>query len=222
MKDRNWFVPQLALTLMVLVTLACGASTQATATKEAATTGVPAATLAPQAAPDLSTARISLKELPQGYQEIDTQKILASQKASGQDDFAPEGLFAYVNPTDFHMILGMDFLLVESVDKLGFNMALSNAKNTLPEFAGAMGGQNVRETKALEGLETLGEKQAAMTMLADVQEVPMRVNAVMFRRGIVGGLLLSMTIEGKPENIPFQEVAELFDQHIQESLKIAE
>ena len=120
------------------------------------------------------------------------------------------------------MILGMNFLLVEGVDKLGFNMALSNAKKTLPEFAGALGGQNVREPKALEGLETLGEKQAAMTMLADVQEVPMRVNAIMFRRGIVGGLLLSMTIEGEPEDVSLQGLAKLFDQHIQESLKTVE
>ena len=129
---------------MVLVTLARGASSQATATKEAATTEVPAATLAPTAAPDLSTARISLKALSQGYKEIDTEKILASQKASGQDNFAPDGLFAYVNPKDFHMILGMDFLLVDGVDKLGFDLALSDAKKKLPEFAGAIGGQNVR------------------------------------------------------------------------------
>ena len=61
-----------------------------------------------------------------------------------------------------------------------------------------------------------------MTMLADLQEVPMRVNAVMFRRGVVGGLLLSMTIEGKPEDISFQELAEWFDQHVQESLNTAE
>jgi hypothetical protein len=160
--------------------------------------------------PDLSTARISLDELPEGYKEIQTDEILAAQKASGNDEFLPEGVFAFVNAKDFHMILGMDFLLVDAVDKLGFNLALSNAEKTLKEFAGAIGGKNVREPKVLEGMETLGEKQTAMTMLADVEDVPMRVNAVMFRRGIAGGLLLSMTLEGQPENISLKELGELF------------
>jgi len=45
------------------------------------------------------------------------------------------------------------------------------------------------------------------------------VNAVMFRRDNVGGLLISMTAEGQPENISLQELGELLDKHIQESLK---
>lgn len=72
----------LALTLMVIVTLALarGASSQATATKEAASTEVPAAILALKAAPDLSTARISLEELPESFKEIDTDKILPNKR----------------------------------------------------------------------------------------------------------------------------------------------
>jgi hypothetical protein len=223
MKDKKWLAPRLALVLMVLVTLACGATSQATPSTSAENSGstateVPTATLAPEVVPDLSTARISLDELPKGFKEIATDELLTAQKASGNDEFAPDGFFAFVNANDFHLILGMDFLLIDAVDKLGFNLALRDAENSLKEFAGAMGGQNVREAKILEGLDTLGEKQTAMTMLADVEGVPMRVNAVMFRRDTVGGLLFSMTVEGQPENISLQELGKLFDQHIQESL----
>jgi hypothetical protein len=224
MKDKTWFVPRLALMMMVLVTLACGASSQATPSASAensgpAATEVRIATLAPKSAPDLSAARISLDELPQGYKEISTDEILRAQKTSDNDEFLPEVLFAFVNAKDFHFILGMDFLLVNTIDKLGFNSALGDSQDTFTKFAGAIGGKNIREQKILEGMETLGEKQSAMTMLADVHDVPMRVNAVMFRRDNVGGLLISMTAEGQPENISLQELGELLDKHIQESLK---
>jgi len=224
MKDKTWFVPRLALIMMVFVTIACGASSQATPSASTENAGraaaeVHTATLAPQSVPYVSAARISLDELPQGFKEISTDEILKAQKASGSDEFLPEVLFAFVNAKDFHVILGMDFLLVDAVDKLGFNLALRDSEDTFTKFAGALGGKNIREQKIIEGLGTLGEKQSAMTMLADVQDVPMRVNAVMFRRDNVGGLLLSMTAEGQPENISIQELGALFDKHIQESLK---
>lgn len=116
----------------------------------------------------------------------------------------------------------MDFLLVDGVDSLGFNLRLKDAEKTWKNIAAAMGGKNIRVQKSLEDLESVGEKQTAVTMLADVEGVPMRVNAVMFRRDIVGGILISITVEDKPENISIQELGKLFDQHIQESLKATE
>ena len=85
MKDKTWFVPRLALIMMVFVTLACGASSQATPSASTensgpAATEVHTATLAPQSVPDVSTARISLDELPQGFKEISTDEILKAYK----------------------------------------------------------------------------------------------------------------------------------------------
>jgi hypothetical protein len=71
-------------------------------------------------------------------------------------------------------------------------------------------------------MDSVGEKQTAITMVADFKDVPMRVNAVIFRRDVIGGLLISMAVEDKPESISIQELGKLFDQHIQESLKQAE
>jgi hypothetical protein len=223
-EDKKWLAPRLALVLMVLVTLAGGASSQATPSTSPensapAATEVNTSTPSPESVTDLSTARISLDELPEGFEEIARDEILAEQKASGNDEFLPEALFAFVNAENFHLILGMDFLLVEATDNLGFNAALEDAKDTLKDFAGAMGAKNIREQEVLEGMETLGEKQVAMTMLADVKDVPMRVNAVMFRRDLVGGMLLSMTIEGQPESVSLRELGKLLDKPFQENLK---
>ena len=227
MKDKKWLAPQLGLVLMVLVSLACGASSQATPPASAkgsgpAVTEVHSATQAPESAPDLSTARISLNELPQGFKEISTDDILAKHKASGDSGLQPDVLFAFVKAKDFHLIMGMDFLLVDSMDRLGFNLSLEHAEKYLKELAGSMGVKNIREQKVLEGMDSVGEKQTAITMVADFKDVPMRVNAVIFRRDVIGGLLISMAVEDKPESISIQELGKLFDQHIQESLKQAE
>ena len=227
MKDKKWLAPQLALVLMVLVSLACGASSQATPAASAKGSG-PAATEAQAqsqsstSAPDLSTARISLNELPQGFKEVSTDAIQAKHKASGDSGLQPDVLFAFVKAKDFHLIMGMDFLLVDSMDRLGFNLSLEHAEKNLKEIVGGMGVKNIRDQKVLEGLDSVGEKQTAITMVGDFKDVPMRVNAVIFRRDVIGGLLISMSVEDKPESISIQELGKLFDQHIQESLNKSE
>jgi len=225
MKDKQWFAPRLALILMVLVTLACGASSQASPAEAPGTADSPEATPAytptvlPTALPDISEARISLSELPEGFEEIPVDENSLGEAPSTEDEFQPEAIFTYANKNQFQMIFGMNFLLDKALDRAGFDLALGQPETTLKQFTGVMGGQNVRDEKILDGLDGVGETQIAMTMLADVQKIPMRVNVAMFRRDIVGGMILSMTMEGEPENISLQELGELFDQHIQESLK---
>lgn len=222
MKNKILLGPKVAFVLIVLVTLACGTSPQAASTTIPEVEPSPVATSTPESPPDVSTARISLDELPSGFEEIPTDEILAAEKTSSTAEYLPEVVFAFVNTSEFQIILGMNFLLDGPMERLGFGSALKNGDNSLKEFAGALGGQNIREAKILDGMEALGEKQKAMTMLADVEGIPMRVDGVMFQRDIVGGMILSMTMEGETANISLQELGTLLDQHIQESLDPAE
>jgi hypothetical protein len=222
MKNKILLGPKVAFVLIVLVTLACGTSPQAASTTIPEVEPSPAATSTPEAPPDVSTARISLDELPSGFEEIPTDEILVAAKASDKSEYLPEVVFAFVNTSEFQVILGMNFLLDGPMERLGFGSALKNGDNSLKEFAGAMGGKNIREAKILDGMEALGEKQKAMTMLADVEGIPMRVDGVMFQRDIVGGMILSMTMEGEVANISLQELGTLLDRHIRETLDPAE
>lgn len=227
MKNKIWLTPKLTFVLILLVTFGCGTPPQAVSTpiSEIEPSPVATATLAaiatPEPMPDLTTARISLDELPQGFEEIATDELLMEQKASGEENL-PEVLFAFINKSDFQVIMGMNFLLVDIMDRLGFGSAFRDADQTLKDFAGALGGQNIREAQPLEGMEGRGEKQKAMTMLADVEGVPMRVDALIFQRDIVGGIIMSMTVERETANISIQELGQLFDQHIQDSLGAVE
>jgi hypothetical protein len=227
MKPKNQFTALLTLLLMVVVSAACGTSTQATATApaeraEPTATQVEEPTAAPEIVPDLSTARISLKELPKGFEEIDMQNIIEAQEESGEEEYMPDVFFTFINKENFQVILGMNYLLSNTINRLGYGSALRDSQNTLQKLAGALGGTNVREVETLGGLESLGDKQEAMTMVSDVEGIPMRVDGVMFQRGNVGSILLSMRVDGEPENISLQDLGSILDQHIQESLDVGE
>ena len=217
---------RIAFVLLVLVTLGCGASTQAVATEpiesvatEVVATDAPAE--APASLPDMSIARIFRQQLPGGFEEIPTDDFFEEATASVEEEYLPEVVFAYINRDEFQVILGMNYLLVDGFTRLGFNAAL-NDPDSLKELAGAMGGENIREEETLKNLDTLGEKRSAITMLADVEGIPMRVNAAMFQRGIIGGMIISMTMEGEASKISFEELTKRFDQRVQESLESAE
>jgi hypothetical protein len=215
MNKKVSFAPRLAFALLVLVTLGCGASARATSIEAAEN----AATVVTDsdALPDMSVARIIRRQLPARFEEIEMDDIGKEGAPFGQEEFLPEEVFAYVNKSGFHVIIGMNFLLTDAFNELGFGATLEDPE-TLMEFAGAMGGENIREERILDTLGNLGEKRSAMTMLADVEGVPMRVNAAMFQRGVIGGIILSMTVDGQEAQISFEKLTQLFDERVEESL----
>ena len=225
MKNKTWWAPTVAFVLIALVTIACGTSSPATPASSIEMTAAPAATqtsaptAVPEVLPDLSAAQIRLDELPEGFEQIAADEFNMEELNSGDSEFKPEIVFTFVNKHPFQVVFGMNFLLVEAVDRLGFKYALNHPEMALKEFTGGMGSTNVREEKTLEGLEDIGDEQIAMTMLADVESIPMRLDVVMFQRDMVGGMIMSMIMEGEPGSISIQELGKLFDQHIQESLK---
>lgn len=213
MKPERSTFPRIAFTLLVLVTLGCGASAQAAATE--------APLEAPAKLPDMSIARIYRQQLPGGFREIPMDDVAQGSMLPGNDEYLPELVFGYINQNDFHLIIGMNFLLVDAFDRLGFKQAMKDP-DTLRGLASALGGENVREVTTLETLDDLGEQRKAMSMLADVEGVPMRVNLAIFQRDVIGGIIVSMTEEGQQAKISFEKLGQLFDQCVQESLATAQ
>lgn len=229
MNDKKWLTLGLALLLAVLVTAACGTPSQATLAAsvqeaEPTATEVQAAadTEAPAvaAAPDLATARISLSDLPAGFEEL---PIDESELTSGGGDngFQPQAVFVYVNEGSFQLIMGMSFLLTDDLDRIGFQAALNEPEIMLKEFV-SLWGENAREETVLEGLGHVGDTQVAMTMLADMSEVPMQMDVTMFQRGVAGAMLISARREGEKSAISLAELGTLFDRQIQDSLAASE
>jgi hypothetical protein len=82
-----------------------------------------------------------------------------------------------------------------------------------------MGSENVQDEKVLDGFDDVGEKQIGMSMIADMEGVPLQVEVLMFRRDAVGAIVMSMVLEGDSPNITLHNLGLKLDQNIRESLQ---
>lgn len=234
MKNKHRPLPKLAFALTIFMTLGCGVASQIfaiatptpTITPSSTTTPSPTITptrtptLTPTPLPDISAARILLEELPAGFEELPAQELGMEDAASDEEAMQPEVTFAFQNPNDFQLILGMDFLLVKGLDRAGFGYAINHPDEFLEQVVNSLGAQEIREEKLLTGLEDVGEMRVAMSMIAESDGIPVQVEMILFRRDIVGGMIASITLEGETPSISLHDLARLLDQHIQESLGI--
>ncbi len=231
MKNKNRLAFKLAIALAVFVTLGCGGISQLLPTPTPVFTSTPTITPSPTPTltpiptltstplPDISAARISLSELPKGFEELSPEELGLNKATAGGNALNPQVTFAFVNTRHFQMIFGMNFFVAGKMDRVGFDVAMNQPEIALKQMASGMGAQNVHDEKILTGLEDVGEMQIAMTMVSDMKGVPMRVDIVVFRRDIIGAILISMTMEGQKPNISLHDLGKLFDQNIQKTLQ---
>jgi len=162
---------------------------------------------------------LTLDDLPPGFEEFNPEELGMSVEDLKDEAFSPEKVFVFVNMQKFQMVFGFNFLLTKKLDRVAFDAGVSNPEATIPAFVGGMGTENVRDEKVLEGLEDIGEKQIGMTMVATMESVPAQVDVLMFRRDVIGAMLISMTLEGETPNITLHELGLKLDQHIKETLQ---
>jgi hypothetical protein len=231
MKNKNRLTIELAFMLMIFATLGCGVTSQLfptptpvftstpTITPSPTTTPTQTPTITPTPLPNISMAKVFLHELPTGFEELPSDEFSGDPVPVGEGAWQPEEAFVFVNAKKFQMIIGMNFFVVDQMDRVGFDIAVNQPDMVLKEIVNGIGTENVRDEKILDDLQDVGDEQVAMTMVADMNGIPARVEIVLFRRDIIGGMILSMTMEGQTPNISLHDLGVLFDQNIQKTLK---
>jgi len=136
-----------------------------------------------------------------------------------EDSLQPENVFVFINSRNFQMIFGFNFLLTERMDRVAFDVGVSQPEITLPAFVSGIGSENVHDEKLLDGIDDIGERQIGMTMIANLEDIPTQVDVIMFRRDIIGEVVMSMVLEGQTPNVTIRELGLILDQHAQESLQ---
>jgi len=231
MKNKTRFTTLIVLGLAIFILLGCQLASQATPVPapdsgpDSPPTQEPPSTQALEPTPsqvqelDISSAVLTLDDLHPGFEEFSPEELGMSMEDFSDETFQPEEVFIFVNIQDFQMVFGFNFLLTSKLDRVAFDAGVSNPEITIPAFVSGMGSENVRDEKMLEGLEDIGEKQIGMTMVTDLEGVPAQVDVIMFRRDVVGAMLMSMVMEGESPNITIHELGLKLDQRIQESLQ---
>ena len=224
MKSRTRFATTILLGITLFIMLGCNLASQVVPTQESAFTPTPiippTQTLPPTQTPepDISSAVLTLDDLPPGFEESSLEDLGMPVDDSRDENFQPEDVFVFINTQDFQMVFGFNFLLTEKFKRATFDIGISQPEITLPAIVNGMGSENVQDEKILEGLEDVGEAQIGMTMTANLEGVPAQVDVLMFRRNIVGAMLMSVFLEGQSPNITIHDLGLKLDQNIQESL----
>jgi hypothetical protein len=227
MKSRTHIKTIILLGITIIFTLGCQLASQAVPSPEPApvSTSTPAGpptqvpTETPLPEPDISSAVLTLDDLPSGFEEYNLEEMGMSVDDFSDENFRPEEVFIFINPQDFQMVFGFNFLLTERFDRAAFDLGMSQPELTLPALVNGMGSENIQNEKILEGMEDVGDVQIGMTMIANMEGMPAQVDILMFRRDVVGAMVMSMVLEGQSPNITLHELGRKLDQHIQKSLQ---
>lgn len=170
--------------------------------------------------PDLSDVIITLQDLPSGFEEIPPATFGLTKETMNQGLFKVESLFAFLDSNNFEIIMGFTSLLPTKIDQAGFDLSLGQPDFLLDMFIGGMGEVDILEKGEITGLDNIGDKSVALTVVANVEgsPAPMRIDLVVFRRDKVGAFIFVMYLEDKIPPAKIGDVANKLDKHIDEAL----
>ncbi|MFE1748173.1 hypothetical protein [Coleofasciculus sp. H7-2] len=190
----------------------------------------PAPTQAPTTQPASSDVKLTLEDLPAGFQELPpdvaveiASKLDVLRQQLTQANMKPENFFAFVNPENFQIVLGFTGNMPNQPEQAKFDAGLQEMQNPqkqqqmlslLRERLKAYQGLEVVEYKPLPELNNLGNASGGMTLALKIQEQPVRMDIAAFRRNSTGALTAVMYVNGKQPAVQVGDVVRKLDSRI--------
>lgn len=171
-----------------------------TATPTNTPTPLPTDTPTPTASPtdtppplaDLSEITLTLDDLPAGFQEMPPADMGLSQDGLSQGGLKVQSLFTFLEPKHFEILMGFTSLLSTQLEQSGFDLSLRQPDLLTESLIKGMGTTTILEKKPLTDVGDIGDASTGITVVADMQGIPMRIDVVVFRRGNAGAFLILM------------------------------
>ncbi len=170
-------------------------------TEEAATE-----TSGEEAATETSGIVLELKDLPSGFEEIDPAEMGMTKETMSNEQFEVEEVFAFIQPTEFEIVMGFTTLLNNKLEQAGFDAALRDPELLSESFVGGMGGTDVLEQEELV-LEDIGNEASGLSFVVDMTGVSMRMDLAVFRKDKVGAFLIIMYMDGEEASVSIADLA---------------
>lgn len=229
MTRHKLFILMIALIFGISLTLSCAtvqelfAEPTATSTLIPTTTRTPTITptITPTPEPDLSEAVLTLDDLPPGYIVLPLDELGISMDDLGGDDFDFESAFAFLETTNFEIVMGFTTLLLNALEQAGFDFVLNYPEILLESMATGMGATGISKREELVGLDDIGDNSVGLRMVVDMEGIPMRMDMVAFRRDVAGAVVLVFYVEGSLPVTSVGDVARKLDARIVEILQPA-
>ena len=163
-------------------------------------------TPSPTPTPGLSSAALTLEDLPTGFEQLPEQTM-----SEFEGDFPNRSSsYGFQNQLNSQLVMGVLVPYTSRVEQAAFD-------KMLPEFVQIMAKATGADTgsKPLSGLEDIGQTRSGITALSKTFMFSMRCDIVAFRRNDVGVILYMIYPDGDKPVVPITDLARLQDERIQ-------
>lgn len=160
---------------------------------------------------DLSDVVLTVKDLDPVFQEMSPEELGLNPEDMSQGGFTIESLFLFMASEPLEFVMGFTTLLPTQLERTGFDVVVNQPDLLLSSFISGMGATEVLEQDELPGLDDIGDASAGLTVVADMQGIPMRIDAAVFRRDVAGAFVFVMYLDGGTPLVPVGDAARKLD-----------
>ncbi len=164
---------------------------------------------------DISWAVLTLNDFPAGFEELSPNDLGIGDLSS--EELEVENTFFFIKPVQLQLVVGLNFLLIENINRISFDAAINQPDLLITAIAEGLGTTNVRNWRILGGLGNVGTSSAGIRVTVDMEET-MRMDIVLLRRDVIGVMLVSLYREGYTPSVFIQSLAFSLDQRIRNGL----
>lgn len=166
---------------------------------------------------DWSQLVINAQDLPREFQAMPAEELAKLKQELGQEDWSVESLFAFMEPNNFEMLLGMTTLLKNPQEQNDFEAILASPESLQRVIAEGMGATQIIQQTPLR-LENVGQAVAGVNLKLNLEGVPANLDIVAFRRDAVGAFVFLLYLEGQTPRRPIANLAGILDRRAQSIL----
>jgi hypothetical protein len=125
-------------------------------------------------------------------------------------------MFAFIEPDEFEIVVGFTALVLDPVQRASFTM-MARQPNILIEALGET--DSFSEPQELPGLDDVGDVSAGATVvMTPDSETRLRMDMVVFRRDILGAVVMVIYLEGDTPLASVGDLARTLDARMAEVL----
>lgn len=160
---------------------------------------------------DWSQLTIDAQDLPPGFQGMPAEDLAELKQELSENDFSVESVFAFMEPNNFELLLGLTTPLQNQQAENEFEQILAEPEVLRKLVTDGMGETAILEQTEIEELDNIGESVAGVTLKLNLEGVPANLEIVAFRREAIGAFVFLLYLDGQTPRMPIVNLARTLD-----------
>lgn len=239
--SRTSFRIVIAIAILALAVLSCGAPATPTAAPQPTSQQQPVNPSSPTEPPalteppvdevpvvpsGLANATLTLSDLPAGFQEFSEQDLkdmgmdsetLASSFKDTLKKATPQSFKAFMNtdPESFEMVMAFVLAPLTTLEKASFDIYLADPAGAAKDFGEGAGSSEVQIIQ----MEKIGDSSVGLTFTSGEGDFVLRADVVISRNKNAVVVTMVFYLDGKTPPFTVQQAAEIMNQRVGDAQK---